>query len=121
MALVNISIADGGPGELYSLFGWLQRDDEFRGKIKTSSPPNARHDMGSVVEVLSIMLGSGGAGVVLAGSLAAWLQTRRARVCVEILREESGEFVRRVEVDAGSPAVTGRLLRNILVGGEELR
>jgi hypothetical protein len=121
MALVNLSTVDGGPGELYSLFEWLQRDDELRGRIKASSGESRPDEMGGVVEMLSVALSSGGAGAVLAGSLATWLQTRRARISVEVISGESGDIVRKVEVDAGSPATTKRLLRGVLAASEEAR
>jgi hypothetical protein len=121
MALINVSLVDGRPGELYSLFDWLQRADELRGRIRMELRQPGPHEMGGVVEMLSVALGSGGAAAVLAGSLATWLQTRRARISVEFVTGESGETVRKVEVDAGNPAVTERLLRGVLGAGEEAR
>jgi hypothetical protein len=121
MAVVNVSLVDGRPGELYSLFDWLQRVDEFRGQVRTPSRQPGPDDMGSLVEILSVAIGSGGAGTVLAGSLTTWLQTRRARISVEVVTDVSGEIIRKIEIDAGSPAVTERLLRGVLVGGEEAR
>jgi hypothetical protein len=121
MELVNVSLVGGGAGELYSLFGWLQHADELRGRVSAPATRPAPHEMGGAIEILSVALGGGSVGAVLAGALTTWLQTRRARISVEIVEGESGETVRRVEVDAGSPAVTERLLRGVLVAGEESR
>jgi hypothetical protein len=104
MAQINVSLLDGRPGDLYSLFDWLQRDDEFRGRVRTLPRQPGPHEMGSAVEILSVALGSGSAGAVLASSLATWLQTRRARISVELVVSEAGETIRKVEVDARNAA-----------------
>lgn len=109
MMLINLSMVEGRPDDLYSLFDWLQRNDELRGRIKTQSRQADPGEMGAVAEILSVALGSGSAGAVLAGSLATWLQTRRARVSVELVDSESGGTVRKVEVDARSAAVVKEL------------
>ncbi|MDI6104377.1 hypothetical protein QLQ12_37880 [Actinoplanes sp. NEAU-A12] len=104
MTLINVSLVDGQPDDLYSLFDWLQRTDELRGHVKTQSRRPESHEMGGAVEVLSVALGSGGAGAVLISVLTTWLQARRARICIEVTHAESGEIIRRVEVDASSAA-----------------
>jgi len=109
MTLTNVSLVEGRPDDLYSLFDWLQRHDELRGRIRTLSRRPGPHEMGGAGEILSVALGSGGAGAVLAGSLATWLQTRRARISVELVATESGETVRKVEVDGGSATVVKEL------------
>jgi hypothetical protein len=103
MPLVNVSLLDGNPSDLYSLVGWLQRTDEFRGRVKTLPRQPGPHEMGGATEIVSIVLGSG-ASAVLAGTLTTWLQTRRAKVSVEFVVSETGETLRRVEVDGGSAA-----------------
>jgi hypothetical protein len=109
MTTISVSIVEGKTDELYSLFDWLQRSDEFRGRIRTLSRQAGPDEMGSAVEILSIALGSGGAGAVLASSLTTWLQTRRARISVELVVSDSGETVRKVEVDARSAAAVEEL------------
>lgn len=109
MTFAEVSLVKGEPDGLYALFTWLQRDEDLRGRIRTMSRRPVPDEMGSVVEILSVALGSGGAGAVLAGSLTTWLQTRRARISVELLVSESGETIRKVEVDADSPATVKEL------------
>lgn len=65
--------------------------------------------MGGAVEILSIALGSGGAGAVLASSLATWLQTRRVRISVEIVEDEAGTAIKKLEVDARDAREVERL------------
>ncbi|MFG3679330.1 hypothetical protein ACGF5H_04395 [Micromonospora chalcea] len=104
MALINVSLLDGSPADPHSLFSWLQRTDELRGRVRTVPRQASPYEMGAAVEIISVALSSGGAGAVLAGALTTWLQTRRARVSVELIADESGETVRRVEVEAGNAA-----------------
>jgi membrane-associated two-gene conflict system component 1 (EACC1) len=109
MTLTNVSVVEGDAGDLYSLFDWLQRTDELRGRITTLSRQPGSHEMGGAMEILSVALGSGGAGAILASSLATWLQTRRARISVELVGSESGQTVRKLEVDASSATVVEKL------------
>ena len=109
MTLINVSMIEGGPGDLHSLFDWLQRVDELRGQVRLLARQAGPHEMGGALEILSVALGSGGAGAVLAGTLTTWLQTRRARISVEFVAGEAGETVRRVEVDARNTAAVKEL------------
>jgi hypothetical protein len=118
MALINVSLLDGGPGDLYSLIEWLQRDDEFRGRVRTLPRQPGPHEMGAAVETLSVALGSGGAGAVLASFLTTWLQTRRARISVELVGSEAGETIRKLEVDARNAAEVKELYGLLAPGGE---
>ncbi|MER5454769.1 MULTISPECIES: hypothetical protein [unclassified Micromonospora] len=109
MALIKVSLLDGRPGELHSLFGWLQRTDELRGRVRTLSRQPGPDEMGGAMEIISVALGSGGAAAVLAGALNTWLQSRRARISVEFVVEETGETLRKVEIEAGNAGAVKEL------------
>ncbi|GIJ32805.1 effector-associated constant component EACC1 [Micromonospora sediminimaris] len=104
MALIKMSLLDGRPGDVYSLFSWLQRTDELRGRVQTLPRQPGPHEMGGAVEIISVALSSGGAAAVLAGALNTWLQSRRARISVEFVAAETGETLQRVEVEASNAA-----------------
>ncbi|MEV7330157.1 hypothetical protein [Micromonospora sp. NPDC093244] len=104
MALINVSLLDGSQNDLHSLFSWLQRTDELRGRVRTLPRQPGPHEMGGAVEIVSVALSSGGAAAVLASALTTWLQTRRARISVEFVVNETGETLRRVEVEARNEA-----------------
>ncbi|MER7459366.1 hypothetical protein [Micromonospora sp. NPDC126480] len=104
MTVINMSPLDGSPSDLHSLFSWLQRTDELRGRVRILPRQPGPHEMGGAVEIVSVAVGSGGAIAVLAGALATWLQTRRARISVEFVVDETGETLRRVEVEASNAA-----------------
>lgn len=74
--------------------------------------------MGGVVEVLTVALGSGGAGVVLVRALCTWLVQRRADVAVTITAPDGTQ----VQVDAKRAAEPEAIIREagVLAGrGDE--
>ncbi|GAA2165045.1 effector-associated constant component EACC1 [Actinomadura napierensis] len=84
--LLRVSVADD-PDALQSLFDWLRREDEFRGRLLLEpSGGGVGGEMGGLLDVLTIALGSGGAGAVLARSLSTWLTNRHANVKVTVSR-----------------------------------
>lgn len=108
---VRIALVDGAPDDLYALISWLQRDDEFRGRVTAVPVVAGPEQMGAIAETITVALGSGGAGAVLASTLTTWLQGRRTRISVETA---AGDTSCRVEVEAGNAATTERLLREAL-------
>jgi hypothetical protein len=93
---LRITVADD-PDHLRSLLEWLRLEDELRGQVRLE----AAHDpsgqqMGGVLDVLTVALGSGGAGAVLASSLSTWLTHRSSDVKITVTAPDG----RRVEVDA---------------------
>jgi hypothetical protein len=73
----QIRITGGTGGELADLGGWLGGDGELRGRVRAVRSPIGDAELGSVTELLTVALGAGGAGTVLASSLKTWLMTRR--------------------------------------------
>ncbi|GIJ11426.1 hypothetical protein ACFFMR_18115 [Micromonospora andamanensis] len=118
MALIKVSLLDGSPGDLHSLFTWLQRTDELRGRVRTLPRQPGPHEMGGALEIISVALSSGGAAAVLAGALNTWLQSRRARVSVEFVVDETGETLRRVEVEASNAASIKELYETLASNGK---
>jgi hypothetical protein len=109
--LATIALVDGDRAELNSLYAWLQRDDEFRGRVRAGTAPLKPGEMGGVMETLTVALGSGGAGAVLAGTLSAWLSVRRARISVDLI---AGDRTRRIEIDAANASAAAQLFRTAL-------
>jgi hypothetical protein len=75
----EIALGDNTTNELGLLYSWLQRDDEFRGRVRTVTADLKPGDMGGVTEVLMVALGSGGAVATLGGTLNAWIGARRTK------------------------------------------
>jgi hypothetical protein len=110
----KITLLDGDRSELSSLYTWLQRDDEFRGRVKSVSAELKPGEMGGVTEALTVVLTGGTAA--LAGTLTGWLSARRTRISVDF---SSGDKVCKVEVDAKNAAVASQLFREALEAGRE--
>lgn len=85
----------GGAETLRSLMAWLQQEDELRGRLRPASSSDAAEGtMGAgVFDVLTVALGSGGAGAVFARSLSAWLVNRRTDVRVTVERAGGDKVV----------------------------
>jgi hypothetical protein len=77
-----------------SLAEWLAAEREFRGAVRTVSSPIGETQLGAVTEMITVALGSGGAGSVLASSLITWLRSRPTRA--KLLVKSGG---RSVELD----------------------
>ena len=73
----QIRIMDGTDGDLAALDEWLQGEDELRGRIHVVHGAIGATELGPVVELLTVALGAGGAGTVLASSVKTWLLTRK--------------------------------------------
>jgi Effector Associated Constant Component 1 len=81
----QIRIAGGDHEDLASLHEWLQSESEFRGRVRIIPATINENDLGAVMELLTVALGSGGAGTILASSLKTWLRMRQttAKITVE--------------------------------------
>jgi hypothetical protein len=104
----------GGTGDELALLGeWLRGDDELRGRVKIAQSPVRDTELGSVPELLTVALGAGGAGTVLASSLITWLQTRRTTAKITV--ESAG---RSVTLDIQTVGDVGPLLQQVLRVGD---
>ena len=78
-------VGDDRTEETRALHAWLLREDELRGRIRLEHAPSRPGDMGSLVDMLTVAVGAGGALTVLARSIEVWLrQPRRAMVRVKV-------------------------------------
>ena len=90
----SIRVIDGDAEVVGSLAEWLAAERELRGVVRPVSSPIGETQLGAVTEMITVALGSGGAGSVLASSLITWLRTRPASVKLLV---KSGN--RSVELD----------------------
>jgi hypothetical protein len=110
----QIRIVGGKDGELAALGEWLQNEDDLRGRIRTVHGAIGETELGSVVEILTVALGAGGAGTVLASSLKTWLLTRRTTA--KIIVESAG---RSVTLELETAGETTPLLEQVLKAGDD--
>ncbi len=93
-----VLVVDGGRDsgvELRSLWAWLRREDELRGLVRPVERPSRPGEMGPVLEALAVAVGTGGAGAVLAHSVAVWLEQRTSDLKVTVTDPDG----RKVELE----------------------
>ncbi|MFJ9690749.1 hypothetical protein [Kitasatospora sp. NPDC101183] len=114
---VRIRVAGGDDEvrETAELWGWLRGERGLTGLVRAEARPPAEGEMGGATDALVVALEAGGPVAVLAGSLTAWLRTRRANVAVKV--EAEG---RSVTVDAKNlrPEDVVPMLREVLGDGD---
>ena len=104
----TVELVNGSPHQLTSLYSWLQRDDDLRGQVKSVAADSKPGDMGSVTELLTVALGSGGAVAALSSTLNAWVAARRSKILIEIT---NGDSTQRVEINSANADTAALLLR----------
>lgn len=110
----HIRVEDGTSDEVAALGEWLQDENELRGRIRAVHSSIGETELGPVTELLTVALGAGGAGTVLASSLKTWLQTRRTTAKITV---EAGG--RSVTMDIQTLADVGPVLEQILRAGDD--
>jgi hypothetical protein len=105
-----IRIADGTVGDLTALAEWLNDESELRGRCHIIRSSVLETELGSVPELLTVELGAGGAGTVLASSLVTWLQTRKTNVKIEV-KADGREVVLDIETVRDVTPLLQQILR----------
>ena len=67
-----------------SLASFLSAERELRGRVHAEEKDPERESMGSVGDLLTVAIGSGGALTVLLASVSTWLKNSRSDIKVEI-------------------------------------
>lgn len=85
---VRIQIKGGDEVTAHNeLTAWLNGNRDFRGRVTRMTGPPADGQLGAgVIEMITVALGSGGAGAVLAQSLTEWLRNRRTDITIIVTR-----------------------------------
>ncbi|MEU6104410.1 effector-associated constant component EACC1 [Streptomyces flaveolus] len=112
----TVAVAKDAETELRSLARWLAADEETgryaHGVLASAGPPDPEH-MGTVLDVLSLSLGSGLAAGQLALAIAQWRTARRGAPLVTLHRNGM-----RVEI-RDADAETVRLLTEMLTDDQD--
>ncbi|MEV5494188.1 hypothetical protein AB0M50_02155 [Nonomuraea fuscirosea] len=107
---VRIRITGGDAvAELAALWEWLQDEEALHGAVSPVEKEIGQEELGGAVELITVVLSSGGAGLALSRALNTWLRTRRGDVKVTV---SDGE--RTVELEASNVKDVLPLLREVL-------
>src|SRR4051812_21821142 len=83
---------DSREADLESLYEWLRGESPKLGRLQVLSHRPPRGELGAGNEILQVTLGAGGTASVLAGSIVAWIRTRRSHVRVRVRRADGEEL-----------------------------
>lgn len=82
---LSVRLTEGADSEdLYVLRNILAEDSELSGCVDVATRPAKPGEMGSIVDVLEVAVGSGGAVTVLLSSIATWLRGRGTDVTIRV-------------------------------------
>lgn len=76
--------------DLRSLYRWLADDDGLRGRVRLVDGPPEPGTMGSVPELIEVVLTQGGIGAAVAGTVVAWLRHRTKDVVCKVKTADGG-------------------------------
>lgn len=89
-------IGNNGDDSIRSLAGFLSEEAELRGRIDVVDAPPRVGELGSLVDLIEVAVGSGGAVTVLMTAITAWIQSRGSDVTIRVEASNG----RKVEFDA---------------------
>lgn len=102
--------------DLVALAAWLREERELTGLVQQHRGQAGSTQLGGAWELITVAVGSGGLGSVLAGALTTWLQ-HRPKTTVKITRGDTA-----IEVEAGRvkdlPALLDKLMGSTEGGNE---
>ncbi|MEV4062196.1 effector-associated constant component EACC1 [Nonomuraea dietziae] len=117
--LVELRVAGGDTvGELVSLTTWLQSQRELQGRVRAVTRTPGSEELGGGVELLTVALGSGGVGVVLARAVTVWLTNRKSDVSITVTSENRSVTVEAKRVADALPLLE-EVLRHETAPGDE--
>lgn len=97
MLYVTISAEEEGPEGLQKVTRWLRLEPQLRGSLNLIPAIPAEDQLGSVVDMLSVAVGSGGVMTALASALSAYLNRQRPTSKLRI--SVSGSSGSKVDID----------------------
>jgi hypothetical protein len=119
---IELTVTGGeSPAEVRRLYSLLSTEPGLRGTVSLVTPPARRGDMGALGDVISVVLGPGGAGVALAGALSIWARSRTSDVRVIVSRQSPDGTASSVEIEidrSAQPEAVLATIRELLDEGD---
>jgi hypothetical protein len=98
MSGLPIRVSCASAGDTESLYRWLQNEPDVRAGGRLSrAPSDDPQDQGVLVEVLSLVLGSGLSAGQLALAIAQWRASRASRPVVTVTHTAADGSTTRIE------------------------
>lgn len=105
MEVAEVMVMGSGEATLAELYRWLAAEQDLHGLVRLRVQPPADGELGASPDAVTVLLGSGGVGVALAGSLRAWVSTRRSSVTVKVKVKSRSIEVTAVNVSDVAPVL----------------
>ncbi len=108
---VRVRVADGSVDESRSLRNWLRDEPEVRRYGRPETPPdegNTGGQMGTALDVLTLVLGAGLSATQLVASIIMWRASHGRPIRVIIERDD-----REIPVDSDDPAAAGEIAEKL--------
>lgn len=100
--------------DMISLTEWLRGERGLKGSVQPVRSAPAETELGTIVDMISVAVGTGGTVTVLVNSLNAWLQTRRSEVKLTVSHGD-----RSVTVDASNVNNVREVIEAALRAGDD--
>lgn len=107
---ISVVVESGDRQSAPTLYEWLRREDELRGRVGLERSPSRPGEMGDIANIITVAVGSGGLVSVFIGSLSTWLTHRRQETTVKVTFSDG----RSIEVSSRGSADPDSLLRSVL-------
>jgi hypothetical protein len=102
----RIWLTGGTSEETGALAEWLTSEEQLRGCVHAESAAIGETELGSPTELLTVILGTGGAGTALASSLKTWLLTRKTKAKITVEYGDHSVTLDIESVDEVTPLLT---------------
>lgn len=121
---VGVAGREGAVEELRSLFTWLVREDELRGRVRLVEVGPETGTLGGWPEAVAVALSQGGAVAILASAVVAWIRHRTSEVTCKLTRPDGTSVeLTAARVRSTEVADLGELVEQVVValsrGGTE--
>lgn len=97
--------------DLLKLADWLRLERALQGRVRVIATPPSDGELGPAVDLVTVALGSGGVGTVLASSITSWLLSRRKAVKIRLTVTRSD---RTLEIETDNADEAEALVRRFI-------
>ncbi|MFI9361392.1 hypothetical protein ACIG5E_10045 [Kitasatospora sp. NPDC053057] len=107
-------MTDADRGAAASLLAWLRAEDELRGRVELEAAPPRPGELGTLADVLTVAVGTGGAVSGLTSALIAWIRRRAGETVVQVTRTDGSSIeLRATAVHGLGPDGVAALVREV--------
>ncbi|MGH3771960.1 MAG: effector-associated constant component EACC1 [Pseudonocardiaceae bacterium] len=110
---VTVSVVgpDTAVGELRSLFTWLNKEEQLRGRVRLVEAPPEPGTLGGWPQAVAVELSRGGAVTILASAVITWIRYRTSEMTLTITQPDGTSVqLKAKRIRNAGPAEVGELV-----------